>query len=256
MARKRREPGWRGYLAAWDRQQEEFNPWRERRFEVMFDVLEARVTKRFTALDLGCGPGSLTARMLRRFPRARAVAVDFDPVVLRVGRGALGTMGGRLTWVDARLGEDGWEAMLPARRFDAALSTTAVHWLRPDEIRALYRDLHGLLRPGGVFLNGDILPWAPGRKALRRIADTAYKIQMKGAPSSAMWAGWRKWWARAEADPALQQEFKERKARGSAHPHHGPPPLAFHVAALRRAGFREVEIVWEELENRVLMALR
>ncbi len=43
MARKRREPGWRGYLAAWDRQQEEFNPWRERRFEVMFDATRSNV---------------------------------------------------------------------------------------------------------------------------------------------------------------------------------------------------------------------
>ncbi len=256
MARKMLASDWRGYLGAWDRQQEEFNPWRERRFQVMFDVLETQVTRRFTALDLGCGPGSLTARMLKRFPLARSVAVDFDPVVLRVGRGALGTMGGRITWVDARIPHEGWRSALPAGRFDAALSTTALHWLRREELRTLYHDLRGLLRPGGVFLDGDILPWDSGQHRLRRIADKVYRAQRKEARGNPGWAGWKRWWERAEAEPALRAEFRERKARGSRHPRHEPPSLGFHVAALRRAGFHDVDIVWQELENRILMAIR
>ncbi len=115
--------------------------------------------RRFTALDLGSGPGSLSARLLRRFPRGRSVAVDYDPVSLRVGQGALGSSGGRLQWVDARLGHPGWTERLPRRRYDAALSTTALHWLTAPALGRLYRDLHGLLRPGGVLLNGDHLPW-------------------------------------------------------------------------------------------------
>src|SRR5437867_12833692 len=129
MARTPREPDWKGLLASWDRQQESFNPDRERRFDVMFEVLRARLPRRFTALDLGCGPGSLTARLLRRFPAARVVAVDFDPVVLRVGRGALRGFGRRIMWVDANLGARGWTTAVPLRRFDAAVSTTALHWL-------------------------------------------------------------------------------------------------------------------------------
>ncbi len=256
MARTPREPDWRGYLAAWDRQQEEFNPWRERRFEIMLDILEAQVTKRFTALDLGCGPGSLTARMLKRFPHARSVAVDFDPVVLRIGRGALGTMGGRLTWLDARIAEPGWKDQLPRRTYDAALSTTALHWLRPEALRALYRDLHGLLRPGGVLLNGDILPWDSRQARFRRMADKVYREQRRKARGNPGWTGWKRWWERAEAEPFLRPFFKERKARGARHPRHEPPSLEFHVAALRRAGFREVDVVWQELENRVLLAVR
>lgn len=254
MARKASGPDWRAYLVSWDRQQEEFNPDRERRFDVMFEVVEAQVGRRFLALDLGCGPGSLTQRMLRRFPHARAVAVDYDPVVLRIGQEALGTWGGRLTWVDARLGHHGWTQGLPARRFDAALSTTALHWLQPHELRALYRDLHGLLRPGGVFLNGDVMPWSDER--LRRIAQKVYRSHFGTADGRPRNEGWERWWARAKKDPSLRAAFEEQRARSAKHPHRAPPSVEVHRRALQGAGFRDVEVVWEDLENRVLMALR
>ncbi len=256
MPRTAREPDWSGYLRTWDRQQETFDPEREHRFGAMFDVLAAQLPKRFVALDLGCGPGSLTARMLRRFPRATAVAIDDDPVVLRIGQGALGTMRGRITWVDAKLAGDGWTDQVPRRRYDAALSTSALHWLRPADLPRLYCDLHRLLRPGGVFLNGYIMPWGPEAPRFRRIAEKVYRQRFHTRDGKPGWAAWERWWARAEKEPFLRPFFQERKARNSKHPHHEPPTLGAHRAALRRARFRETQVVWEDFENRVLLAVR
>jgi len=48
-------------------------------------------------------------------------------------------------WVDAvRSG-------LAGARVDAILSATALHWLQPEELARLYRDLAGLLDAGGIF---------------------------------------------------------------------------------------------------------
>lgn len=254
MARKPQEPDWKDYLDRWDRQREEFNPDRDRRFEAMFEVLAAKLPKKFTALDLGCGPGSFTSRMLHRFPQARSVAVDFDPVVLRIGKGALGTMGGLIIWIEAMLGEPGWARHVLPGKYDAAPSTTALHWLGPRELRTLYADLHRLLRQGGVFLNWDILPVDQSHEPLRRIAERIHNAQFgrpKGRPA---WAGWKRW-ERAEKDPFLRPAFEERKAEKAGHHPPGEPlSLAFHERALRRAGFREV--VWQDLDNRVLLAIR
>lgn len=74
----------------------------------MFDVLAALLPTSFVALDLACGPGSISQRLLARFPGARAVAVDVDPVKLALGHGTLGTLDGRLRWVDADLASPGW----------------------------------------------------------------------------------------------------------------------------------------------------
>jgi SAM-dependent methyltransferase len=254
MASRVREPNWRAWLARWDAQQESFNPYRERRFEVMFDLVEATLPKRFTALDLGAGPGSLSLRLLRRFPSARAIAVDFDPVTRHIGQGALGDVGGRLTWVDAKLGTPGWTDRLPEGRVDAALSTTALHWLTETELRALYRDLGRRLRRGGIFLNGDHLPWGPRSKGLSRLADRVRRQErgkFRGRKNP-----WRAWWRAAEKVPALAPDFEEQRRRAARHPHRRALSLELHTDALRRAGFRDIGVVWGGFEEWVLFARR
>ncbi len=247
---------WKRWYRRWETQQESFNPTREARFTAMLDLVQASLPARFTALDLGSGPGALSARLLRRFPKARCVAVDYDPVVLRVGRGALGTFGGRLRWVDARLGSPGWARELPFRRFDVALSTTALHWLERRPLLRLYRDLGGLLRRGGIFLNGDRLPWSPERPDLARLSERVRRVYFRGARVDSEWVGWHRWWAAAEKDPELAPLFVERARRQSQHPEHPDPSLSTHVLGLRRAGFATVDVVWRHLENGILYARR
>ena len=257
MAGSRGTPDWKGWLDRWDEQQESFNPRREERFGMMFDVLEATLSRRFRVLDLGSGPGSLAARLVRRFPTARVVAVDYDPVVLRVGREALRPLRRRIAWIDADLGAPDWIGKLPLRRFDAALSTTALHWLRPARLRALYRDLGRLIRPGGVLLNGDYLPWGPDRPKLRAVAERVRKTRFAGASIRSEWAGWNRWWRDIEREPALRAEFRERRARfAKPHGQSGEPSVEVHERALRQAGFREVAVIWQDFENRVVLGLR
>jgi SAM-dependent methyltransferase len=184
------------------------------------------------------------------------VAVDYDPVALRVGEGALGSMNGRLRWVDAKLGRPGWTARLPAHRFDAAVSTTALHWLPAADLRRCYRDLYRVLRKGGIFLNGDRLSWGSENPRLARLGESVRRVRFKGADLDSEWAAWRKWWEDAERVPELKPLFLERGRRQSQHPRHGDTSLEFHSRALRRAGFHDVAVVWQDLENRVLMAIR
>ena len=249
-------PDWGDWLRRWDAQQESFNPEREQRFSVMFDVAEALVGRRFRALDLGCGPGSLSVRLLRRFPAARVVAVDYDPVSLRVGRGAVGSVGGRLHWVDAKLGAPGWTRALPAGRFDAAFSTTALHWLKPRDLAALYRDLGRRIRPGGVFLNGDRLWSGPSDRFFSGLSEKVRTIRFGGKRRASEWTGWNRWWRDAERLPELAPLFTERARRSAQHPKDGDTPLEAQIRYLRRAGFRQIRIVWGDLENRVLLARR
>jgi trans-aconitate methyltransferase len=256
MGSGRREPDWVSLLKSWDAQQESFNPERDRRFSAMLDAVGATTSKRFTALDLGSGPGSLSLRLLRRFPGARVIAVDYDPVTLRIGEGALGNYGGRLTWVDAKLGARGWTDRLPRRKVDVVVSTTALHWLPRSGLRTLYKDLGRILRPGGVFLNGDHLPWGTASRGLSRLAESVRRERFEGATLDDEWTAWRKWWERAEKIPALRPYFEEHKRRAAQHPHQGDLPLSVHENALRRAGFRELAVIWQDFENRILFARR
>jgi SAM-dependent methyltransferase len=245
----------RAWRARWDRQQETGIPEREFRFEAILETLGTAVGPRFRVLDLGCGTGSLSERILRRFPAARSVAVDHDPVLLKIGRVGLGDLGGRLRWVDADLARAGWAEGLPVRRFDAAVSTTALHWLNGPQLSRLYREVRRLLRPGGWFLNGDQLAYPKTHPTLRDLSNRVRRA--RASPGRKRGESWDDWWRAVLADSRFAVEAELRRRRyPHSHSETPTPDLPGHERRLKAAGFREVDLVWTQWDNRVLAAVR
>jgi trans-aconitate 2-methyltransferase len=94
-------------------------------------------------LDLGCGTGLLTEKLLERLPRGRVVAIDRSQNMLDRARLHLARVGERVRFVEAdlpRLPED-------LRGVDAVFSTATFHWV-PDHA-ALFAAIAATLRPGG-----------------------------------------------------------------------------------------------------------
>ncbi|HEY7324525.1 MAG TPA: class I SAM-dependent methyltransferase [Streptosporangiaceae bacterium] len=243
------------WIDRWDVQQQEFLPDREDRFTVIVDAVEEIAGRPDPlVLDLGCGPGSLAVRLLRRLPQATVVAIDADPLTLALGRAAFGDVAG-LDFRDVDLRTAGWSAGLQLRRPpDAAVSTTALHWLRQPALAALYAELAGLLRPGGVLLNGDHLGEDDAAPILKRLDRMLLEREERRRFPGGHGESWTDWWAAAAADPALAPLDAERAARRVDAEHHGSPAgrLSVHTDALRAAGFREVGTLWQRGENRVL----
>jgi SAM-dependent methyltransferase len=221
----------------------------------MLDWVEATVGRRPLCLDLGCGPGAVSERLLFRLPAARSVGVDYDPVLLRLGRSGLGTLNGRMTWVDADLRSRGWARAVPARQYDAALSSTALHWLTGTELTRFYRSVARLLRPGGILLNADQMQF-PHRSP--QLGMSARRIRHRRPPGRVpLGITWAEWWTAIMKEAALRPEVELRALR-FPHEHMGTPTpdREGHVERLRRAGFREVEVVWSQGESEVLAAVR
>lgn len=260
MPAARRRVDWARWLRRWDAQQEGFFPERELRFRAMLDLLEAELGSTFHVLDLGSGPGSLSARILRRFPSARVTAVDYDPVLIKVGQGALGSVGGRLDWIEAKLGDRGWRGRLPRKRYDGAVSTTALHWLAVPELSTLYADLGDLVRRGGVVLNGDHLPWGSKARGLARVGSRVRELRSSRPRPGPRSETWRTWWAGARRLPELRSAFEEHDRRFDPRFRLRPPrakvSLDVHLRELQRAGFRTIATVWQDFENRVVFARR
>ncbi|MFY9934259.1 MAG: class I SAM-dependent methyltransferase, partial [Streptosporangiaceae bacterium] len=193
----------RDWIDRWDRQQEESLPDREDRFTALIDAVEEGTGRPDPLiLDIGCGPGSLAVRLLARLPRATVVGIDADPVTLTLGRAAYSGVPG-LTFSDLDLRVPGWSDRLRLdRRPDAAVSTTALHWLPEPDLRALYADLAGILRPGGLLLDGDHFAVdAKQSPTLARLDEALRRREDRrrfpgGHPES-----WRGWWDAVQADP-------------------------------------------------------
>lgn len=240
------------WLRRWDAQQQLHIPDREDRFAAITAALPAFAGESPRVLDLGAGPGSLSVRVLERLPEAEVVAVDTDPVLLAIGRAAAGD-GTRLAFVDADLRSD-WVARIAVGPYDAAVSTTALHWLRLEELLPFYARLAEVLRPGGVFLDGDRFDFDHDQEAIAR-ATRDVSPEWRPVPDGA--EDWDAWWAAVASDPQFAAELDERRARRHEHPHgHERHTYEFHRAALLAAGFTEVGTIWQRLVNRVLIAVR
>jgi SAM-dependent methyltransferase len=248
---------WRRWLLRWDAQQAGYVHEREARFTAMFDALAEIVPASFVALDLASGPGSISQRLLARFPAAHAIAVDIDPVMLAIGRGVLGVADGRLRWIEADLVSTDWVDAVGETQADAVLSSTALHWLEPEPLARLYHDLTRVLRPGGVFLNGDHMAFGPASPTLTRLSERVLEEQWTDASFAERGIETaEQWWDALALEPAFAPLLTERTQRFAGKRRQASPPgFDFHVAALRDAGFREVGTIWQMLSNRVVMAV-
>ncbi|MGW0825785.1 class I SAM-dependent methyltransferase [Streptomyces sp. NPDC002845] len=246
------------WVERWERQQQRYAVGREERFAVIADVVDlvtAGSAARPLVLDLGCGPGSLAARLARQLPDADIVAVDMDPLLLELARTHHGTAA---RYVEAVIGEPGWiQALDLDRPLDAAVSTTALHYLAPDALSRTYEQLAALLRPGGVLVNGDHL--APENDS--RTAEIADHIGLRWAQRQRVFAheDWHAWWAAVADDAELADLLAARhhRPRNGTGGGNGPGlPLSAHVRLLRQAGFTDAGPVWQYGNSYVVVATR
>ena len=247
------------WVARWDRQQQDHMPDREDRFTAMLDAVEEVAGRADPlVLDLGSGPGSLAVRLIERMPAATVIALDADPLVLELGRSAWRDVPG-LRFADADFRTSDWSAGLDLERQpDAAVSTTALHWLTQPALAALYAEVAALLRPGGLVLNGDHLRQDDDASVLARLDRVLLEREESRRFPDGHAETWGSWWAAAASHPALAALYTERQSRQVESEHHGSPAgrLSVHCDALRAAGFAEVGTIWQRGENRLLCAVR
>jgi trans-aconitate 2-methyltransferase len=128
-----------------------------------FDDLLARVGAAAprTVVDLGCGPGPLTAGLAERWPSARVTGVDSSPAMIAAAQPYAGP---RVSFVLGDLAT--WH---PEEPVDVLVSNAALQWV-PDH-RGLLPGLVAALAPGGWLafqVPGNFQ--APSHRALRAVA--------------------------------------------------------------------------------------
>lgn len=252
-------------IRSWDSQQAAYITHREARFEIMLDAIAQLLTAsdRFgedgagiTVLDLACGPGSLSQRILDRFAGIRVIGIDYDPVLLTLARTWLGERhGDRFVGVDADLAGI-WRASLPDEPVHVAVSSTALHWLEPAELVALYAGVGELLSPHGLFMNADHLRYDPDSQPFLTGIAAADDARTQNVAHSQGAQTWDEWWAGAVSLPVLGAKQAERARRFADRPPTPHAPLELHLSALRAAGFAETGVLWRHFDDVVVLARR
>ena len=96
-----------------------------------------------SVLDLGCGTGRGAATMAGRWPRARVIALDASPAMLR--EAARSRAGSRIEFLRGEA-----EALpLPDASVDLVFSNLMLPWC--EDIDAVFAEVARILRPRGLF---------------------------------------------------------------------------------------------------------
>ncbi|GAA4297516.1 class I SAM-dependent methyltransferase [Streptomyces venetus] len=215
--------------------------------------VEALVGTAPRVLDLACGTGSITARLLARFPESTSTGVDLDPALLAIAQGTFAD-DDRVGFVAAGLKDPGWPAKLPYDSYDAVLTATALHWLHREPLADLYGRVSGLVRDGGVFMNADhmIDETTPRINAAERALRHARMDQAKRDGA----LDWSESWQLAAKDPVLAEPTARRYEIYGEHADGDMPSVAWHARVLREKGFGEARPVWCSPSDTLLLAVR
>ena len=107
-----------------------------------------------TAVEVGCGTGSLAIALATARPDASVVGVDGDPVILELARRKTGAE--RVTWLEGLA----TTVELPAASADTALCSLLLHHLGDEAKAAALEHIADVLTARGVLHVAD---WGPPR---------------------------------------------------------------------------------------------
>ena len=157
------------------------------------------------------------------------------------------------------LRQPGWSAGLGLTRApDAAVSTTALHWLSQPVLAGVYAEVGALLRPGGLLLDGDHLAEDESAPRLAALGRALVEAEVRRRQPGGVTESWDQWWTAVAAAPELTALDAARQARQVSSEHHSSPAgrLNVHVEALRAAGFTEVGTLWQRGDSRLLCGVK
>ena len=175
-------------------------------------------------LDAGAGTGRLTAHLLGRLPRGRAVAVDRSINMVRVaGETLAGFPNSEVVAADL--------SNLPfVEAFDVVFSAATFHWV-PDHDR-LFASLYSVLRPGG-----QLHAQCGGGRNIERIHRRAHEL-MAMPDFAPYFISWQDPWEFASAP--VTRERLERAGFREVHTDVEETPVTFPDARSFRAFIKTV----------------
>jgi tRNA (cmo5U34)-methyltransferase len=168
-------------------------------------------------LDVGCGGGNYTLKLLERMPNLNITLVDLSQVMLDL---AVQRVRPQTSGSVAAIQSDIRVADFGKGRFDIVLASAVLHHLRTDaEWHAVFQKLHDALTPRGSFWIFDI------------VESPLPEIQA---------IHWRRYgeYLTAAGGDAFREELYERINAEDT-----PRSVPYQLDLLRAVGFREVEIL-------------
>ena len=181
------------------------------------EVAAAVAPQATSVLDIGCGAGNYTLKLLQRLPNLNVMLVDLSqPMLDRALERIRPATTGRVEAIQG----DVRELDLGVGQYDIVLASAVLHHLRNQaQYRAVFAKIHRALRPGGAIWIYDLIDSSiPEARAIMRRRYGEYLTQLKDEAY------------RDQVFAYIEQEDT-------------PWPLSLQLDMLREVGFSQVEVL-------------
>jgi tRNA (cmo5U34)-methyltransferase len=187
----------------------------------MLDALVSAIpfdaTKPIRVIDLGCGTGTISQRVLAAFPNAHVTCLDLVENMVEMTKIKL------VQHPHTRYLVGDFNTFAFDMQYDVAVSSLALHHLVTDEDKlGFYRQIYDALAPGGVFYNADVV--LGSSEALQAMYMQKWQtFMLQNVSQAEMETTW------------LPKYYDEDR----------PAKLIDHLAWLVEVGFADVDVVWK-----------
>jgi tRNA (cmo5U34)-methyltransferase len=168
-------------------------------------------------LDIGCGAGNYSLKLLQSLPDVDVTLVDLSQPMLdraaerisAVSKGAIHTFQGDIRDLE-----------FSTAQFDVILAAAVLHHLRnEDEWQAVFTKFHRIIKPSGSFWIVDLIE------------------QSTAAVQALMWARYGDYLTEFRDEDFRDLVFSDIEKEDT------PRPLIFQLDLLRKVGFEQIEIL-------------
>lgn len=183
-------------------------------------------------LELGCGTGELTLKVLKQCPKAQVVAVDYSPRMINFIRQKLENMGESHRVKTLQLDFGAWandeaDTDIGNNSFEAVVSSLAIHHLSDTMKEKLFQKIARSLKPNGKFWNADpLLPEFPELSEVYQSSRERW-AQKQGLDLEAV---------RNKIGKSDTQGYSSQDQLAT---------LNAHLQMLQQAGFSKTAIIWK-----------
>ncbi len=205
-------------------------PIREMQVATVLRMIPQPMDAPIRVLDIGAGFGALAGAVLRDRPNATALCLDASEAMLQLGLEKNADLKGRIRFVQGSLESSDWLKSVDGT-FDAVISSRALHHFTENQRRRyIFKELFGLVRVSGCFINADNVRGATKTLSERyRTARDEYLDRFVRKASGG------------------KTNLAQAKA-ASPSTYHGPHNNGYldeELAWLREAGFVDVDCFWK-----------
>lgn len=177
-------------------------------------------------LDLGCGTGNLTQKIMEYFPEAEIDALDLSEDILTESRKRFSKVP-NIRYIQAN-----FKSMhLPPGSYDLVMSSIAIHHIEDPYKIKLYKEVYQALSKNGLFIFAD---------QTRGITDGIYHKNISCWKEESLKLG------------STEENWKMWMDHQDAHDFHSP--VGWHLDQLKKAGFRKTDLLSKYLMWAVIWA--